>query len=221
MALERIHLRKLLKILFLELNLRRSEVRADIRDEIAKAAGQEASGGDFYGPFWADAKQHVFGTAELTDLVQARIDANDRRSNLYPRLQDGFLIWWNKRRRWTNEPFRPGRQLKAQFPFPGLDAIVKVDNILAVKDGRDAEHVVYPYFAPKPELCDEAARMGLWLLIEALPSVPPEEIRILDVIRGKTFSIDRLPLQGNEKAGFQRRYGELLKQRDVLRKEYD
>lgn len=220
MAIDRIHLRKLLKILFLDAAGRQSEVRKDIRDERDKARGDDSSGGDFYGPFWADAKLHVFGRADLRDLVDARIARNPMRANLYPRLRDGFLLWWNDRRRWTNEPFEVGRQLKAQFPFPGLNAVVKVDNVLVVRDGRDAEHAVYPYFAPNPTLSEEAARMGLWLLGRALPGVPADEIRILDVIRGTTFSIDRTPLRGDEEQEFRRRYAELLDLRDRLLGEY-
>jgi hypothetical protein len=221
MALDRIHLRKLLKILFLDAGASRSAIRADIREEIAREAGLDSSGGDFYAPFWADAKNHVFGLVDLRAAVDERITANPRRDSLYARLRDGFLLWWNERRRWTNEPFRQGRGWKTYFPFPGLDATVKIDSILSVRDGLDAEHVVYPYFAPEPVLSEEAARLGLWLLSQALPSVPPEEIRILDVIRGQTFSLDRTPLNGREEEDFRARYLAVLQQRDALRREYD
>ncbi|MFN4164417.1 MAG: hypothetical protein ACK4GK_07570 [Ferrovibrio sp.] len=221
MALNRIHLRKILKILFLEPNARQSALRADIREEIAKESGLETSGGDFYGPFWADAKSHVFAVADLHELVATRINSNPRRRNLYPRLRDGFLLWWEQRRRWTNQPFQPGQLLKAQFPFPGLNAIIKIDNILSVRDGLGAEHVVYPYFAPIPILSDEAARLGLWLLTQALPDTQPNEIRILDVIRGQTFSLDRNPLRGDEEQEFRRRYSAVLRERARLKEEYE
>lgn len=220
MALDRIHLRKLLKILFLPPNRVTSALRADIRQEIGREAGGDSGGGDFYGPFWADAKAHVFGTGDLHTMVDGRIEANRGRDNLYPQLRSGFLTWWNDRRRWTNEPFRPGRTLNAHFPFPRLDATVKIDNILSVRDGRDEEHVVYPYFAPDPVLSERAAQLGLWLLTSALPNVPPGEIRILDVIRGRTFSLDRTPLTGDEEEEFRRRYAAALEERAVLRREY-
>ena len=220
MALDHIHLRKLLKILFLDPNGLRAAIRTDIRESIARENGLDSSGGDFYGPFWSDAKNHAFGLLDLHIAVDERIAANAQRTNLYPLLRDGFLLWWNERRRWTNEPFHPGQSLKVHFPFPGLDATVKVDNILTVRDGLAAEHVVYPYFAPNPVLSDEAARLGLWLLISALPTVPPEEIRILDVIRGLTFSLDRISLRGNEEEEFWRRYSAALRQREQLRGEY-
>lgn len=221
MALDQIHLRKLLKILFLDAAKQQSELRMDIREQLARDAGDGGSGGDFYAPFWADAKTHVFGTGDLHQLADARIAANGTRANLYPQLRHGFLLWWDQRRRWTNEPFRPGRALKTYFSFPGLDATVKIDSILSVRDGLDAERAVYPYFAPNPELSEAAARLGLWLLTRALPTVPAEEFRILDVIRGRTFALDRTPLRGDEEVEFRRRYSQLLARRDTLRREYD
>lgn len=221
MALELIHLRKLLKILFLDARGARAAVRADIREDRAREAGEESSGGDFYAPFWADAKDHVFAVSDLHDMVDDRIARNPRRRNLYPRLRDGFLSWWNERRRWTNEPFRPGQSIKVRFAFPRLGATVKVESILSVRDGGGVERFVYPYFAPDPILSENAARLGLWLLTRALPNVPQNSIRILDVIRGQTFSLDRTPLQGDEENDLRRRYAELLRQRDELRDEDD
>lgn len=221
MALENIHLRKLLKILFLEPNARRSALRADIREDMRREAGDDAEGGDFYSPFWADAKSHVFGGPDLRDTTKARIAANARRGNLYPRLRDGFLDWWDEKRRWTNLPFNPGRKLRARFRFPGLDATVKVDNILTVVDGSGDEHVVYSYFSPEPALTAESARLGLWLISEAFPGIPVDELRILDIIRGNTFSLDRTPLTGEEKLEFRARYARLIRERDILRKEYE
>jgi hypothetical protein len=68
-------------------------------------------------------------------------------------------------------------------------------------------------------LSEDAARLGLWLLAAALPAVSSDAIRILDVIRGQTFSLDRTPLRGDEEEDFRRRYLELLRLRDVLRSE--
>jgi len=98
--------------------------------------------------------------------------------------------------------------------------VVKVDNVLVVRDGHGEEHAAYPYFAPNPAMSDEAARLALWLLNEALPHVPADEIRILDVIRGTTYSIDRTPLRGDEEMEFHRRYRDLLNLRDNLLPDY-
>lgn len=224
MALERISLRELLKILFLDANKQRSAIRRDIWEDRAKAAKtteEESSARDFYGPFWADAKKHVFGGGDLRAMVDQRIVANIRRKNLYEKLRDGFLLWWNERRRWTNRPFTLGQSIKGRFEFTGLSAVVGVDSILSVKNGRNIERIVYPYFALEPELTEKAARLGLWLLTAALPSVSQDAIRILDVIRGRTFSLDRTPLKGDEEQDFRRQYRALLRRRDDLRDEGD
>ncbi len=220
MALESIHLRKLLKLIFLEPNKRRAALRAEIREELRREAGEDAGGGDFYTPFWADAKSHVFGAADLRRATDGRIVANARRQNLYPQLRDGFLKWWDEKRRWTNSPFKPGKNYKARFRFPGLDATVKVESLLSVIDGVGQEYVVYSYFAPEPRLTAESARLGLWLLTQALPTIPPSQLRILDIIRGNTFSIDRNPLAGDEEIEFRARFARLIRERDELRAEY-
>ena len=219
MAIENIHLRKLLKIMFLEASPRRGELKKDIREDRAREMGSAGNGGDFYGPFWFDAKAHALGGRDLFEAVSARIAANWRCGNLYPQLRDGFLLWWNERRRWINEPFQQGQSLNAIFAFPGVNATVKLDNILSVRDGQGVEHYVYPYFAPEPILGEEAARWGLWLLGNAFNMVPHQELRILDVIRGRTFSVDRNPLQGNEEEAFRQCFRSLLIERDTLRDE--
>jgi hypothetical protein len=221
MSLENIHLRKLLKIFYLPQNLRRAALRADIREDMAREGGGVLAGGDFYGPFWRDAKDHVIGAADLHDCVSRRVESNPRRENLYPRLRDGFLLWWNERRRWTNEPFRPVDGVKGRHEFNDLGAVVKVDNILSVRDASDEDHFIYPYFSPDPVLGEEGARLGLWLIGEALDNVPLDEIRILDVIRGQTFSVDRTPLAGNEEQVFTARYRAILNEWRGLWSEYE
>jgi len=107
MSLQKIHLRKLLQLFDAADGKRRALLRADIRDEMASAAGAEKNGGDFYAPFWSDAKQHMGGASDLKLTTAARIELNKGRERLYPELRDGFLLWWNKKRRWINEPFEP------------------------------------------------------------------------------------------------------------------
>lgn len=221
MSLQNMHLRKLLKIMYASGALRTRFLRADIREDIARenGAGPEG-GGDFYGPFWKDAKDHVFEFGDLHASTAARIAANFRRANLYPRLRDGFLLWWTDRRRWTNTPFEPIAPPKTSFAAPRTDATIKIANILAVRDGRDEDHFVYPYWFDSPMLTEEAARVGLWVLTQALPKVDENELRILDVIRGQTFSLDRNPLSGNESTIFRERYRSAVADWDRLRIEY-
>lgn len=216
MPLNNIQLRRFLEFGFAPPRRRRSRLMSDIRSEQNKLAGRANGGGDFYAPFWADACAHVFGERDLTEATAGRIADNRRRRLLYPELRDGFMLWWTERRRWTNAPFERADPLRARFDVPGLAATIRVDSILSVRDGLGVEHYVYPYFSPIPALDDEAARIGLWLLGRALPDVPHHEIRILDVIRGQTFSIDRHALKGDEERRLALYHAGLVRDRAAL-----
>jgi hypothetical protein len=115
MSIEKIHLRKLLQLFYLPANKRKSLLRADIRNDLNKALGESTDGGDFHGPFWADAKSHVAGQEDLRTAVKNRIASNKSRTRLYPLLAGGFLNWWDEKRRWRNEPFEfMSESVKAQ-----------------------------------------------------------------------------------------------------------
>ena len=219
MSIEIIHLRKLLQLFYLPPNRQTSKLREDIRNDRAREGGGAGGGPDFFSGFWADAKGHVFGRGDLHEGVRTRIESNPGRERLYPRLRDGFLGWWNERRRWTNEPFRPTEAPRARVTWDGLGA-VKIENMLAVRDARDTDHFVYPYFCEEPALGEEAARLGLFVLQRAFPHIESEELRILDVIRGETFSTDRFALHGDEEAVLRRRYAALLTRWRELKEEY-
>jgi hypothetical protein len=221
MSLENIHLRKLLQMFYSPDGKRTAALRADIRDEIRKRNGDDSGGGDFHTPFWTDAKSHVVGEVDLRIQMKARIDSNGRRKRLYPQLTDGFLSWWNERRRWKNEPFEliPAR-VKARFRIPELGAVVKIENMLAVKIGGQSNRIVYPYFAEEPSLSDEGGRIGLWVLDQALAAYELEELRILDVIRSASFGVVDFPLRGDERDMFLRRYESALMEWRKLWEEY-
>lgn len=62
MSLHLIGLGKLLNAMYASDAQRTKLLRTDIRSGIKKANGTSTdTGGDFYGPFWADAKRHVAG----------------------------------------------------------------------------------------------------------------------------------------------------------------
>lgn len=216
MSIEIIHLRKLLKLLYLPDNRQTSELRRDIWQDRRRESGLGGGGGDFHSPLWFDAGRHAFHIADLHDATAARIEANDGRERLYLMLRDGFLLWWNERRRWTNEPFQPIPAPHARYQLTGT-GVIKLEALLAVRDAANVDHFVYPYFAEEPILSDEAARLALWTLCTGLPHIDPNELRILDVIRGQAFSLDRNPLQGNEEEVLRYRYQRLLNRWHELR----
>ena len=221
MSIRTIPLRKLLQLMYAAPNLRTAKLRGDIRDDRDRERGDEAGGPDFFSPFWKSAKNHVFGGEDLHTAVDRHIAANSRRRNLYPQLRDGFLLWWNERRRWTNEPFRQGVAPKGAYVHAALGATIRIGSVMAVRDGRNDDHFIYPYFSAAPALPEEGARLGLWIMGQTLTQVPRSELRLLDVIRGDNFSLDRNPLRGDENSVFEDRYRRLIREWETLREEYE
>lgn len=220
MSLENLHLRKLIKLIYLADNQKIGEVRTDIRLEIARELGDISGGGDFHSPFWSDARDHTLHIQDLNEATRLRIEANPRRQRLYPLLASGFLGWWNKRRRWTNEPFQKIEAPHARYSIPNL-GIFKVEGLLALRDASSSDHFVYPYFSEHPTLSSEAGRIMLWCLIQALPHIDDISLVVLDVLRGQTYTIDRSPLQGNEAEILSLSWKNLLYIRDRLKPEYE
>jgi len=196
-------------------------LREDIRLQISKDSGfSTQGGGDFHAPFWADARDHVTGDADLHERVTARIELNQRRRRLFPLLRDGFLRWWNVKRRWRNEDFDLiSESVHGRYQVLDLGE-VKVESVLAVDLGNGSFRVVYPYFAEEPLLPEEGARLGLWLLSQALPHYRPEHLRILDVLRGASYGLIDVSLLGDEADVFASKYRELRADWDRLRAEY-
>lgn len=205
MGIDLLHLRKLLQLLYASEKQLIALIKADVRLEIACRDEVYGGGGDFYAPFWADVKDHVFNVKDLHQSTSERIEKNGGRDRLYPVLRDGFLKWWDTERRWTNAPFE---QVRAPTAVRKINDIltVKVDNILAVKDSVGVARYVYPYFSEHPMLRDEAGRIGLRMLNITFPALNFANFRILDVPRGRIFAPDRYFLQGDEDVILQKKF---------------
>ncbi|WP_156437824.1 MULTISPECIES: hypothetical protein [unclassified Sphingomonas] len=211
MAIDKIHLRKLLQYFGLPNDRRLAAVKADARSELRKLARTKAGGADFHSCFWADAKRHVSGFVSLDEEIVERVKKNRSRERLYPLLADGFLSWWHESRRWINEEiYIIPEPVTAPYHFIEIDGQVKVQNLLALKVGGGSCRLIYPYFSEMPTLTEDTARLGLWLMSQAFPKFNVEDMRILDVLRGKSHAGDQLPLRGNEGAIFVERYAKML-----------
>lgn len=221
MSIKNVHLNKLLKAFYLPENKLTSLLRDDIRSEIAKKNGLSTSGGEFYTPFWSDAKAHILGTNDLATMTASRIAANDRRKRLYPLLRDGFLDWWQFRRRWSNQPFSFHEFApKSKHEFEELGATVKVENVVGLTIGDQSNRIIYPYFFEEPTVIDSMARLGLWLMSVALPEHHSEEMRILDIMRGKSYSSSDVSLTGNEESEFVFQYKRIIVRWEELWEDY-
>jgi hypothetical protein len=222
MSVEAIGLGKLLKAMYADRALQTKMLREDIRAVIQKESGAEpGDGGDFYGPFWADAKHHVSGELDLRKVTLARIAKSKQRTKLYKLLSEGFLTWWEEKRRLRNEPFTViGSNVKARHKVGDI-GVVKVENTLCFTIGDDGHRILCPYFAPEPALSDEAARLGLWLMSQCIKSYELKDMRLLDVFRGRSFSVIETPLLGNEEELFEAKYQAVVDRWAELRSDYD
>jgi hypothetical protein len=220
MSIEKIHLRKLLRLFYADRRERRRLLVSDIRNALNKEQDAENNGGDFHGPFWADAKDHVAGTSDLREQSKIRIASNKARSRLYPQLTETFLSLWNEKMRWRNEKFESyPTSVKAQLAIKELGTIVKIENVVAVRIPDGSNRVVYPYFSETPLLPLEGARLGLWVLKEALPAFRAEDFRIVDILRRSYFRPAEIPMQGDERKTFVQKYDAVLAEWRKLRDE--
>ncbi len=212
MALDKIHLRKVLQYLAMDPKKRASAIRADARAVVRnERRPKQGGGGDFHSCFWADAKAFAAGELDLSEQTEDRIVASWQRKRLYPLLQGGFLKWWKEKRRWINEEITAlPETVGAPHDFVDLGGRIKVENVLALKVGDDGRRLIYPYFSETPPLTTEVARLGLWLMQQALGQYEVEDMRILDVLRGEAYSIQDNPFQGNEGLVFVERYAKMV-----------
>jgi hypothetical protein len=218
MAIDKIHLRKLLQLFRADPRQRRSLLLADIRSDLSRQAG--AKGGDFHSPFWADAKDHVAGVIDLREKTKTRVESNPTRKRLYPMLSEGFLKLWTDKVRWRNEKFEfVPTSVGARFEIKELGAVVKVENVVAVQLQDGSNRIVYPYFSERPSLSVEEARLGFWAIGQALPEFAIRDFRIVDVLRASYFRSSDSPLRDNDRETFIRRYDSVLQEWRRLRDE--
>ena len=222
MSIRNIHLRKLLRAFNETESRKKTLLRSDVRSEVNKRMGKISSGGDFHGPFWSDAKNHAAGKIDLSVATLERIAKHAARGRLYPELTAGFLEWWHKKRRTRNEPITAfPYTVRKRYSIPELDAVVKVENLLSVLIGDPAlgpqgKRLIYPYFSEEPILDEKTSRLALWLLTKALPEYNARDLRVLDVIRARAFSVENCPLSGNEEHEFLNKYTKILEEWEAL-----
>lgn len=221
MSIKKIQLNKLLVLMYADKPQRIRILREDIRREMASQHGDKKNGGHFHEPFWHDAKDHVNGITDLNLATDDRILKNKSRMRLYKQMTTGFLDWWNNNRRWTNEPSTSKMlRFKGMIDFPEIDCRVNVSNLLSLSIGNSENRIIYPYFSEEPALSDAAARLALWAINKSLPDCSADEIRILDIIRGKSYSIADVDIDDTEELIFKSKYLTILREWENLWSEY-
>lgn len=221
MAVKLIALNKLLQLIYLPEKDQTAALRRDITEDIRRQTRAEPGGGHFHMPFWSDAKNFVRNGTDLIAKTDARISDNKNRRRLYPLLAHGFMNWWNQSRRWQNEEFKSlDEVVKTRYAVGELGASIKIENTLALTLSGGSERIIYPYFAEEPPLRNEAIRVGVWLLGQALPAHSVNDIRIIDLLRGNSYGSVDFPLEGDEGSIFLFKYRALIEKWERLRKEY-
>lgn len=222
MAIEKKNLRNLLQIFFAPERLRARLLRDDVLGELKKKRGEDSGGPSFYAPFWADAKDHAAGAKDLTTETELRIADNARRKKTYLILRDGFLKWWNENRRWRNEPFEIIPQtIPVQASLHEIGCIVKIENMFSVKIDDNDRRLIYPYFSDIPSISDEAARLGVSIIGNAMTQFKMDDIRILDIRRGVAYGTIDAPLKGDERQVFLKHYKRALDDWQKIREELE
>lgn len=222
MAVHHPHLQKALRLAQLRGQALDSLLRNDIRSTIRREAGERSSGGDFHGPFWADAKAWVFHERDLRGATEGRINQSRQRQRLYPMLEEGFSRWWTPFRAQTNEPVEPFQgELRGSLRLPDIDVELKVHNLLCLTAGENFQRFIYPYFTDEPDLGDEAAAFGLAALSDAFPEYDPGSFVLLDVLRSRGFTFENTDVPARTLHRFSARYRAILDRWDTLREDYD
>lgn len=210
MSLDTIHLRKALKFCMLDDDRAYSALRREAYEDRRRVAFPSEGGGDYYGPFWSDAKSFAIEGTDLATATSSRIESNGRRSRLYPILSARFSDWWHRFESGVNEPLTAlTESVHNRHDFDDLGITVKVDNLLAFQIDRERHRLIYPYFSETPTLTERWARVGLWAMTETLETYRLADMVILDVQRARSFSVREVDLRGDEESIFTERMTEL------------
>lgn len=210
MSIDVIHLRKALKFCMLDDNSAYSELRREAYNDRRREEFPDEGGGDFFAPFWSDAKSHAIFDTDLVAATDERIESNGRRTRLYPILSDRFTDWWRRFEGAMNEPLTAlSESVHARRDFDDVGITIKVDNLLSFRIDAERHRLIYPYFSERPPLSDRWARVGLWVMAQTLEGFRPEDMVILDVQRGRSFSLRDVDFQGDEEELFSQRMAEI------------
>lgn len=219
MSLHTARLSKILKIAYADDRLSRKDIFDDVSEYIRKENNPEkasSGGGDFHGVLWAAFKDCIFeyDPDSFDQIVKALIDANSRRKRLFPPLAQGLKSWGLEKQRWMNEEIKRIKSPTGTITVDGLDIALKVNNILALEIVGKGNRYIYPYFSEEPTVTKEAARVALWQLHQTLPDLDINEIRILDVMRGKSYSVADVPFVGDEQTLFEHHIKSIMQRWD-------
>lgn len=210
MSFELINLNKLLRICALHDDKARSALKREAYQDRRREEHPSESGGDFYGPFWSDAKSYATEGTDLELATSMRIERHGVRDRLYSVVCPQFIEWWQRFEGSMNEEMAPlDENVHARREMDGLGITVKVDNLLCFRIDPDRHRLIYPYFSEEPSLSSRWARVGIWVMSQVLEGFRVQDMVILDVHRARSFSVREIDLRGDEADIFAARIVEL------------
>lgn len=209
------HLHKILRLMSCDGKLYRRKLIEDVNQDIKREINGGSSGGEFYTPFWALAKRFVISGGDMRRETAVLIDKHSGRRNIYPKLEKGFSGWWAEKRRWRNEPFSEIRFEPIYYSMCGWN--IKIVNVLALSGSDASQRLIYPYWYNEPAVDVSIARLGLAVIDQSVNNFKTEELRLLDIIRGRSFSVDDVRLSGGETSEFEQRLKHIVEDWNMLR----
>jgi hypothetical protein len=191
MAMDRLSLARFLELLQLPQPRRLKLIERDARKALYEERfGKLSDGGDFYGPFWADAKRSAVDRGFcLKSATDERISSNKSRRRLYPHLLEGFETGWTslKASSFGEAALSLVMRLAVYVKGSEEEDHIRATNVLAVTESDRSLHITYPYFSKDVKLGMRHARLGLGVLRQGFATAQPKTVAILDVLHGSIY----------------------------------
>lgn len=218
MAMDRLSLSRFLELMQLPHARRLRMIERDARRAVyVEQFGKDADGGggDFYGPFWADAKRSaVDDSFDLASATVERIASNKSRRRLYPVLLNGFESGWAvlRQARISGGVITLVSNLAVTLKGSEGEDRLRATNALSVQEAGTHLHITYPYFSKDVGLGTRHARLGLAVLKQGFASAKPKTVAILDVLRGNLFVGDEVIEDSSAREQVVERYDAVMRE---------
>lgn len=197
MAFKKVHLWKLLRFFDMDVRFLRQKLLIEAGNVIKKERGldKKNTGGDYYSSFWGCIRRFYEDGEDLTESIIAVSEGKKGLQANYPKLEKGFTLWWKEQvERWGNRQHSFSRVWPiSHHKIQGLALDLKVERMFSFNlssdqdNGKKVEKLVYLYWYVEPVLSFQTAEIGLSILGEIFPKVGVENIKIIDIARGRAF----------------------------------
>lgn len=192
MPMDRISLMRCIELFQFPLERRLRKIKQDARKSLLKELprDKDEGGGDFYSEFWADAKAKAANDDfDLFGSTHERILKNKSKRRLYPILLQGFVRGWDAIREKLEIRGKISviRGITAEIEGSSEADSVIIKNTLTIRTEDKRLHIIYPYFSKDEALGVRHAGMAIAAMQDGFEKTNPDNIVIIDVLRGTVF----------------------------------